>query len=252
MIQPDNFRPSNDTATTAEAVSPEEGRARIIEKLEQVIQKTVEPDSWACNGGAIGAIQEFKGVLLIKQTLMAHAQIERLLNEIRRMHSVEVAIESRIMFVTDALYSSLNLPTAAKGAPESQILNDQDLTALLEKTVHDPGTIDVASPRITIFSGQTGYIQRARPEKGLNVRLDVVAAASADRRHVVMGVEPEFSQNGAAKQSLSGTFTMPDGGTLVMGGAAIKLPLANGTTEQRHLLILVRPKIIEERLLRDR
>ncbi|HVT81605.1 MAG TPA: hypothetical protein VHM90_13235 [Phycisphaerae bacterium] len=53
------------------------------EALENVIRNLVRPDSWRDNGGNIGSIQEFDGLLIVNQTAENHAAVQALLTQIR-------------------------------------------------------------------------------------------------------------------------------------------------------------------------
>ncbi len=46
-----------------------------LENIVNVIQSTVEPDSWAANGAGKGTIQTYKTLLIIRNTLLVHQQI---------------------------------------------------------------------------------------------------------------------------------------------------------------------------------
>ena len=51
-------------------------------RLTQVIMHTVEPDSWTEQGGP-GAIQEFGGLLIVKNSQEVHSQVRALLEMLR-------------------------------------------------------------------------------------------------------------------------------------------------------------------------
>ncbi len=63
----------------------EEDRDQIVQELIDVIVTAVEPETWAVNGGA-GAIREFNGFLIVRNTPYVHQQLAGPLreNEMRR------------------------------------------------------------------------------------------------------------------------------------------------------------------------
>lgn len=54
-----------------------------MERLIQIIQETVAPESWRSAGGNVGAINTFDDLIIITQTANAHEQIYALLESIR-------------------------------------------------------------------------------------------------------------------------------------------------------------------------
>ena len=54
-----------------------------IEALMNVVVNTVAPESWQVMGGK-GCICEFRGALVVAQTVRNHRQIRQLLEELRR------------------------------------------------------------------------------------------------------------------------------------------------------------------------
>ena len=59
-------------------------RAKKLEDLRNVIQENINPKSWIENGGTIGALQEFGGLLVITQTLENQRAVDDLLGDLRR------------------------------------------------------------------------------------------------------------------------------------------------------------------------
>jgi hypothetical protein len=58
----------------------QQGNDVQIQKLIEIIEQTVEPDSWAKNGG-IGHIQTFGNLLIVRNTILVHQQIGGYLKE---------------------------------------------------------------------------------------------------------------------------------------------------------------------------
>lgn len=81
---------------------PEEDlrRAGRVRKLIDLIQVTVEPDSWFDRGGTIGRIEEFNGQLVVTQNSATQGQVADLLGQLRRQRAVQIAVEARFLTVT--------------------------------------------------------------------------------------------------------------------------------------------------------
>jgi type II secretory pathway component GspD/PulD (secretin) len=315
----------NDTG--GNAATPQQNRTDIVNAIKTAI-KTIDPTSWVDNGGSVGDIQEFSGMLLIRQTPENHYKIEHdILQKLREAHAVQISIESRIMFVTNDFFEQfginwgLTIPAGALGPSSGAIsinngtgngantvalgqlggtlsssqtsflgagalsmsgtfgtvLDNFQLSLMLQATQMDTRSVSVAAPRVTLSNGQTanilvtreqGYIsnfnQQINSTGGIlggvttattlttaalntGVTLQVTAAVSADRRYVIMNVQPTLASNegftniGQLGSSTSGgtlagiflqlpnidvtqvnaTVAVPDGGTLLVGGEKI-------------------------------
>ena len=65
------------------------GEPTADELLTELINSTVEPDSWNVNGGS-GSQSVFNGVLVVLQTPDVQRQVERLLEDLRRVGAAEL------------------------------------------------------------------------------------------------------------------------------------------------------------------
>ncbi len=184
------------------------------------------------------------------------------------------------------------------------LLDDIQVDFLLQATQAHATTRMLTAPRITIFNGQRSYvtvgtqqayIAEVRPIVSSNSTadqpvigyvptgtvLDVEATVSADRRYVIMTVRPQISTLNSLTsvavggttiqlpnvtvQDLQTTVSVPDGGTLLLGGQKqsgeveremgvpiiSRIPILNRLStnrgkirDEQTLLILIRPKII--------
>ncbi|HUO08550.1 MAG TPA: hypothetical protein VM008_09650 [Phycisphaerae bacterium] len=109
------------TDTGNNAATPQQSRDAIVTAIKTAI-KTIDPTSWVDNGGSVGDIQEFSGMLLIRQTPENHYKIEHdILQKLREAHAVQISVESRIMFVTNEFFEQfginwgLTIPAGALG-----------------------------------------------------------------------------------------------------------------------------------------
>jgi beta-lactamase regulating signal transducer with metallopeptidase domain len=247
LIQPENFMPSlaQETPEKTDGITPQNMKARAAAAIVHVIEETILPESWVDNGGPQASISEFQGQLVVKQIPRAQILIANLLDTLRHVQETQIAIEARIMFVDDNTFASLQLPSIG---PPVILLKEDKIAPLLKDITGNPNTISVSSPRLTLFSGQAGFIQVGvtGAKQGSRIRLNVQAAASADRHSVILNLEPSLSESGAEAQKLSGSFAVPDGNVVLMGGLLAKND-GKDKSEQRRMIVLVRAKIIEEK-----
>lgn len=75
-------------------------RQERIDELKQLIQDTIDPESWRDAGGNIGSIANLENQLVITQTVNAHKQISDLLRALRREASLQIAVEARFILIT--------------------------------------------------------------------------------------------------------------------------------------------------------
>ncbi|MGB2823579.1 MAG: hypothetical protein WBF17_21545, partial [Phycisphaerae bacterium] len=184
-------------------------------------------------------------------------------------------------------------------------LDDIQVDFLIQATQAHVASRQLTAPKITLSNSQRAYITVARQQAYVReyipvvsgnatayrpiiayiptgAVLDVAATASADRRYVMMTIRPQVSnQEGqptsvltdggiihlptVTVQDLQTTVSVPDGGTLLLGGQRLageseremgapvlsKVPVINRLFEnraivrdERTLLILVKPKIM--------
>jgi general secretion pathway protein D len=81
-----------------------------FDTLIDLIQQTIAPDTWADAGGA-GAIEAFPTnlSLVISQTQDVHDQITDLLEQLRRLQDLQVAIEVRFIRLTDNFFERIGI-----------------------------------------------------------------------------------------------------------------------------------------------
>ena len=86
------------------------GAQADFETLIELIQTTVEPDSWEELGGE-GAIDGFQGnlSLVVSQTQDVHEQIADLLEQLRRLQDLQVTIEVRFIALNDDFFERIGV-----------------------------------------------------------------------------------------------------------------------------------------------
>lgn len=86
-----------------------QGRQQRIDDLILLIQDTVYPDTWF-NAGGEGTITSYGTRLLsIRQTADIHNQISSLLEELRKAHNYQIAIEARFLKVSENFLEDIGL-----------------------------------------------------------------------------------------------------------------------------------------------
>ncbi len=215
--------PASDAAAAAQPAPTTQPREKLAEEIIALIQETVVPDAWRENGGSVGAIRELSGQLIITATPSMHDEIAKLLHMIRKARGVQVSVETRFITIDPAaldkaLGEKLSSTMGKSGEPTVWQLSDEQVQAVLRAAQRSEHATLVTAPRITLFSGQRGYVNvstqtayvsgfnvfkqegaetRYEPAIGINeagIFHDVRATASADRRHATLTLKPRLSR----------------------------------------------------------
>jgi hypothetical protein len=147
--------------------APKEQKASKTQedRLIQLITATISPQSWTTVGGA-GCIDYFPlGLaLVIRHTPDVHEQIADLLAALRRLQDVEVAVEVRLITVSDDCLEKLGIAPAS--SQDQQIaeegglkrdfarLDDAQVRLMLEAVQGDSRSNILQAPKLTVFNGQ--------------------------------------------------------------------------------------------------
>ncbi|HMF16580.1 MAG TPA: hypothetical protein VKE98_05200 [Gemmataceae bacterium] len=100
-------------------------------QLINLITNTIAPESWESAGGP-GKIQYFPlgmSLVIAQQTQDVQEQVQELLAALRRLQDLEVAIEMRLVSVSEAFFEkigvnfSMNIPTHNSQSLQNQLLN---------------------------------------------------------------------------------------------------------------------------------
>ena len=176
---PNATRPAA-VAASGPATAP--ARQRQIEALIDTITTTVAPDTWVRNGGKIGTIRELNGQLIVQQTTDNQIAIYNLIQRLREMRNIQIAVESRIILVSNNFLDDFRIgwsvesspiTATAPGAPaaakppvfQATVIDNWTLSLLLTGTQADTRTIAVTVPRCTLFNGGKGRISCAAPQR---------------------------------------------------------------------------------------
>ncbi len=116
----------------ASATLARSGRANHSEHLMRVIQTMVKPNSWDAMGGA-GRLQYYDigGALVINQTADVIADVQALLESLRRLQEVSVSVEVRVMSLSESFFErigvdfAMNIKTKHRGQFEQSLTTGQ-------------------------------------------------------------------------------------------------------------------------------
>jgi RNA polymerase sigma factor (sigma-70 family) len=192
------------------------------------IIRTVSPSSWQGTGGT-GTIQYFPlgMTLVVNNTPRVQAQVQYLLETMRRVQDVEVMAETRIILLnSDAYHKLLRLwPELKKDG--HVLLSEAEAFVLVRKAKDNKGTTMVRAPNITFFPGQHASFSIDGGIKKTELKLNALVAGNLD--HIELKVTATIGET---------TFTkavgLKDGMTLVQAKRRA----------DDYLLLLVTPRVI--------
>jgi Flp pilus assembly secretin CpaC len=130
--------------------------ATTEDRLIGLIVRTVQPQSWAAQGGA-ATLDYFPLTmsLVVNQTAKAHAQIQALLTDLRRQQDAEVVLATRLVCVSEAGYEKLVQLRGGENFPLVSYLDGpRALQSFLETTQADAQATIMQAPKMTAFNGQ--------------------------------------------------------------------------------------------------
>jgi|GEM_PF-6010242 len=160
--------------------------------LMQLLNSTIEPNSWSEVGGE-GSMKFVKESLslVIRQSQPVHAEIRELLSQLRQLQAVQLVFETQLVALPKAL-----VPQSIEPNEEGQsthILIESAKKQFIEKWQSDRRANIVMSPKVTLFQGQVAWIETGA------LKLLLRGSASVDHRAVQVGV----GLNGESFESVS-------------------------------------------------
>lgn len=171
---------SDGCAGNAGEAGKTEKQELLPDKLIGVILNTVRPATWSQNGGRgrIDYLPEAK-TLVIHQAPKVHDEIEHLLADLRKQSDLQVALEVRLMTVSEACFERLGIDFDIRLVPEKQgqkppapkragevnsetlglaFLNDRQVRKLMEAAQGDRRINIMQAPRMVLLNGQAGSV----------------------------------------------------------------------------------------------
>lgn len=84
-------------------------RTDRVQQVIQIIQETIDPDSWIDRGGFVGTIKEINGQLVVTQNSANQRGIGNLLGKLREQRAIQVAVEARFITVSSHYLEELGI-----------------------------------------------------------------------------------------------------------------------------------------------
>jgi len=84
-------------------------RMTRVRRIIDLLQDTVDPQSWHDNGGSIGTIKEINGQLVITQNSSGHRQIIGLLSKLREERAIQISVEAVFLTVSSHYLEELGM-----------------------------------------------------------------------------------------------------------------------------------------------
>ena len=116
--------------TSVPASQMQNSKDTIEDVLIKLIQNTIEPQSWSTVGGP-GTIEFYPlgKALVVNQTPDIQEQVQELLNALRRLQDMEVAVEVKFITIAEAFYERIgldfNINITNNNSKYSQQINSQ-------------------------------------------------------------------------------------------------------------------------------
>ncbi len=134
-----------------------------LQPIIELIQNTIEPDSWRDAGGNVGALQSLNQQIVVTQTAAAHSQLANLLQELRRARALQIAVEARYITISRNWLEQI-------GVDLDVVLNSgnagYDRTTISDPTTGNPVLVPrqfVRNGFTPLAPGGTGYTIPTQP-----------------------------------------------------------------------------------------
>jgi len=126
-----------------------------IEPIIELIQQTIDPESWRAAGGNVGSIQPLNQQLVVTQTSTAHNQIRDLLRQLRQARALQIAVEARYLTISRNWLEQI-------GVDLDIILNNGnagfDRTTILNPATNNPILVPREFTRLGFAPGAPGGV----------------------------------------------------------------------------------------------
>jgi hypothetical protein len=222
-----------DNSAKVESQKKTESTKTDFDGLIQLVQSTVEPNSWSEKGGT-GSIRPFETTLslVVRQTPKAHDEIRDLLEQLRRLQDLQVSLAIRT-FEVERIENKSLAKKLESGRPIA--LTPDEVEALKLTLLKNNAAKFQNAPKVTLFNGQTIQVKFHTEDKtGFGMELSPVI--SADRRFVRLGIATNSQDNSNEPSNTQSLLkdghsvlldvTKRDGKTIVKG---LKLSLVSPT-----------------------
>ena len=165
-----------------------------FDALIKLIRSSIAPQSWDSVGGP-GSIEGWPTnlSLIVSQTTEVHGQIAELLQDLRRLHEVQVTLETRVVGLADADLREIGVADAGELAgPGHRLLSDAEMGKLIRSVQDREQNGIFFAPKVTVFNGQSVTFQLGTPASPYTLELRTQAAEdrqSVQLRYAASGAE---------------------------------------------------------------
>lgn len=126
-----------------------------LQPIIELIQQTIDPESWRESGGNTGTIQALHQQLIISQTATAHAQLRDLLQQLRMARALQVGVEARYITISRNWLEQI-------GIDLDIVLNNGsagfDRTTILDPATNNPILVPREFTRLGFTPGAPGGV----------------------------------------------------------------------------------------------
>lgn len=84
-------------------------RQSRVQKIINLIQETIAPNSWIDRGGRVGSIKEINGQLVVTQNTATQRGIGNLLGTLREQRAIQISVEARFVTVSSHYLEELGI-----------------------------------------------------------------------------------------------------------------------------------------------
>lgn len=131
-----------------------------LQPLLELIQATIDPESWREAGGNVGSISALQQQVIVTQTSTAHNSLRDLLRQLRQSRALQIAIEARYITITRNWLEQI-------GVDLDVILNNgnagYDRTSILNPATNNPVLVPRQFTRNGFTPGAPGGVGITQP-----------------------------------------------------------------------------------------
>ncbi|MFQ5430661.1 MAG: hypothetical protein ACE5E1_10160 [Phycisphaerae bacterium] len=131
-----------------------------LQPIIELIQQTIDPESWREAGGNVGSISALQQQLIVTQTSTAQAELRDLLKQLRQARALQIAVETRYITISRNWAEQI-------GVDLDVVLNNGnagfDRTTILEPATNNPILVPRRFTRHGFTPGAPGGVGIALP-----------------------------------------------------------------------------------------
>ena len=238
LLQPDS-EPRSDEVTLVSGVTYERSQLDM-DSISELVTTVVEPDSWQEVGG-LGTLRPNERTLslVIRQTQDVHREVSDLLDQLRRLHDIQVVVQGEVLNVSEEKLSGLTFETTEKSQEHRFAFLSKEQAVEL-RSIGQPKSL----PKMTLFNGQKCELLFGDESSG-HGRLSLQPVASADRSVVRLSLRCQKQSMGKVRTAFSSMPQVPDGIPVLLDVTG-SLPAETSAAGNRTLLLVTNKVVVVE------